>query len=46
MSVVVVGGGITGLAAAARVAAAGVEVTLLERSNRLGGNVRTIPFAG
>jgi oxygen-dependent protoporphyrinogen oxidase len=46
MSVVVVGGGITGLAAAARVAAAGVDVTLLERSDRLGGNVRTIAFAG
>jgi oxygen-dependent protoporphyrinogen oxidase len=46
MSVVVVGGGIAGLAAAARVAAAGVEVTLLERSERLGGSVRTIPFAG
>jgi oxygen-dependent protoporphyrinogen oxidase len=46
MSVVVVGGGIAGLAAAARLAAAGVDVTLLERSERLGGNVRTIPFAG
>jgi oxygen-dependent protoporphyrinogen oxidase len=46
MSVVVVGGGIAGLAAAARVAATGVEVTLLERSGRLGGSVRTIPFAG
>jgi oxygen-dependent protoporphyrinogen oxidase len=45
-AVVVVGGGIAGLVAAARVAAAGVEVTLLERSERLGGNVRTIPFAG
>ncbi|MEA2233525.1 MAG: protoporphyrinogen/coproporphyrinogen oxidase [Solirubrobacteraceae bacterium] len=46
MNVVVVGGGIAGLAAAARVAAAGVDVTLLERSDRLGGSVRTIPFAG
>jgi len=46
MSVVVVGGGITGLAAAACVAAAGVEVTLFECSDRLGGSVRTIPFAG
>jgi oxygen-dependent protoporphyrinogen oxidase len=45
-TVVVVGGGIAGLAAAARAAAAGAEVTLLERSDRLGGNVRTIPFAG
>jgi oxygen-dependent protoporphyrinogen oxidase len=44
--VVVVGGGIAGLTAAARLAAAGVDVTLLERSKRLGGCVRTIPFAG
>jgi oxygen-dependent protoporphyrinogen oxidase len=46
MSVVVVGGGISGLAAAARLVAAGVNVTVLERSDRLGGSVRTIPFAG
>jgi oxygen-dependent protoporphyrinogen oxidase len=45
-TVVVVGGGIAGLVAATRLAAAGVEVTLLERSDRLGGNVRTVPFAG
>ena len=45
-SVVVVGGGISGLVAATRVAAAGAQVTLLERSERLGGNVRTVSFAG
>jgi protoporphyrinogen/coproporphyrinogen III oxidase len=44
--VVVVGGGIAGLVVATRLAAAGARVALLERSNRLGGNVRTIPFAG
>jgi oxygen-dependent protoporphyrinogen oxidase len=44
--VVVVGGGISGLVAASRVAAAGVEVALLERSERLGGNVRTVSFVG
>jgi oxygen-dependent protoporphyrinogen oxidase len=46
MSVAVVGGGVAGLAAATRLAATGVEVTLLERSERFGGNVRTVPFAG
>jgi oxygen-dependent protoporphyrinogen oxidase len=46
MSVVVVGGGIAGLAAAGRLVAAGVDVTLLERSGHLGGSVRTISFAG
>ena len=39
--VVVVGGGIAGMVAARRLAAAGVGVTLLERSNRLGGLVAT-----
>jgi oxygen-dependent protoporphyrinogen oxidase len=46
MNVVVVGGGITGLAAADRLARSGVAVTLLEASERLGGKVRTVPFAG
>ena len=36
--VVVVGGGIAGLAAADRLAAAGVRVTLLEAADRLGGH--------
>ena len=39
--VVVVGGGITGMVAARRLAGAGAGVTLLERSNRLGGLVTT-----
>jgi len=39
--VVVVGGGITGLIAARRLADAGAGVTLLERSRRLGGLVTT-----
>ena len=39
--VVVVGGGVTGLVAARRLAAAGAGVTLLERSSRLGGLVTT-----
>jgi 2,4-dienoyl-CoA reductase-like NADH-dependent reductase (Old Yellow Enzyme family)/thioredoxin reductase len=45
--VVVVGGGPAGLAAAAEAGAAGHEVTLLERSERLGGQValaRTAPM--
>ena len=39
--VVVIGGGITGMVAARRLASAGAEVTLLERSSRLGGLVTT-----
>ncbi|GAA2246075.1 protoporphyrinogen oxidase [Streptomyces amakusaensis] len=38
---VVIGGGISGLAAAHRLAAAGVRVTLLESTERLGGKLRT-----
>ncbi len=44
--VVVVGGGITGLACALELADAGARVTLLEASDRLGGNIRTTRFAG
>jgi oxygen-dependent protoporphyrinogen oxidase len=44
--VVVVGGGIAGLAAADRLTQAGVDVTLLEAAERLGGKVYTTPFAG
>ena len=44
--VVVVGGGITGLACALELADAGIEVTVLEASDRLGGNIRTSDFAG
>ncbi|HWL49985.1 MAG TPA: protoporphyrinogen oxidase [Acidimicrobiia bacterium] len=39
--VVVIGGGITGMVAARRLAGAGAGVTLLERSSRLGGLVTT-----
>ena len=39
--VVVVGGGVTGLAAARRLAAAGAEVTVLEQSRRWGGKLDT-----
>jgi oxygen-dependent protoporphyrinogen oxidase len=41
MRVAVVGGGISGLAAAYRLAQAGADVTLYEASSRLGGVVRT-----
>lgn len=44
--VVVVGGGIAGLAATDRLARAGVAITLLEATDRLGGNVHTTSFAG
>lgn len=44
--VVVVGGGITGLAAAHQLTALGVRVTLLEAGDRLGGKISTSPFAG
>jgi monoamine oxidase len=39
--VIVVGAGFAGLAAAHRLAAAGADVTVLERSGRLGGRVRS-----
>ena len=45
--VVVVGGGITGLAAAWELSATpGRRVVVLEASDRLGGKLRTSPFAG
>ena len=40
-SFAVIGGGITGLVASLRLAQAGVDVTLLEGSDRLGGKIRT-----
>lgn len=43
--VVVVGGGLAGLAAADRLAEAGAEVALVEAADRLGGNVYTTSFA-
>lgn len=44
--VAVVGGGITGLAAARRLAQAGAEVTLLEQSARWGGKLDRTVFGG
>ncbi|TDN91336.1 FAD-dependent oxidoreductase [Microbacterium sp. BK668] len=44
--VVVVGGGIAGLVAALECAKVGLRVTLVEASDRLGGNLRTIQVAG
>ncbi len=44
--VVVVGGGISGLVAAWRLQNAGVAVTLVEASPRLGGKLATRPLAG
>ncbi len=44
--VVVVGGGVTGLSAAWLLRRAGVEVTLLEASDRAGGKLRTGSIAG
>ncbi|MEU2263186.1 protoporphyrinogen oxidase [Streptomyces sp. NPDC019645] len=44
--VVVIGGGIAGLAAAHRLAVSGVRVTLLEATDRLGGKLRAGEIAG
>ncbi|MGI8939755.1 MAG: protoporphyrinogen oxidase [Iamia sp.] len=46
MHVLVAGGGISGLAAALHLTTAGADVTLVEASDRLGGIIRTSPFAG
>jgi oxygen-dependent protoporphyrinogen oxidase len=43
---IVVGGGVTGLTAAYDLARAGVDVTVLESADRLGGKVLTVPFRG
>ncbi|MFD7289662.1 protoporphyrinogen oxidase [Streptomyces sp. NPDC059863] len=44
--VVVIGGGIAGLAAAHRLLGAGIRVTLLEATDRLGGKLRTGEIEG
>ncbi|ARQ68035.1 protoporphyrinogen oxidase [Streptomyces marincola] len=46
MHVIVVGGGISGLAAAHRLLAAGLRVTVLEGSDRFGGKLRSGLVAG
>jgi protoporphyrinogen/coproporphyrinogen III oxidase len=46
VSIAVVGGGVTGLAAARRLVAAGAEVTVLEASERLGGQLHALEVQG
>jgi protoporphyrinogen/coproporphyrinogen III oxidase len=46
VTAIVVGGGIAGLAAAFRLRRAGVDVTVLERSERVGGRIRTVEIDG
>ncbi|MFC4767792.1 phytoene desaturase family protein [Effusibacillus consociatus] len=43
---VVIGGGLAGLSAAARLAKKGLDVTLLEKAPKLGGRAITIPLKG
>ncbi len=43
--VVIIGAGVAGLAAAIRVAAMGLRVTVLERHDHVGGKIRTTPSA-
>jgi len=44
--IIVIGGGISGLAAAALLAKAGWNVTLLEKNSTLGGRARTLDISG
>lgn len=44
--VIVIGAGIGGLAAALTLAAAGLDVTVLERADRVGGKMRSVPVGG
>ena len=41
--VAIIGAGIAGLACALRLRAAGMRVTLLERHEKVGGKIRTVP---
>jgi oxygen-dependent protoporphyrinogen oxidase len=45
-TIAVVGGGIAGLAAAHQLATDGVDVTIFERGDRVGGRIRSSQFAG
>ena len=45
MKAIVVGGGVSGLVAAYRLLSSGVDVTLLEAGDRIGGKIQTTPFA-
>ncbi len=42
--VIVIGAGIAGLSASAKLAENGVDFLVLEGSNRVGGRINTIPF--
>ncbi|WP_035757074.1 protoporphyrinogen oxidase [Granulicoccus phenolivorans] len=44
--IVVVGGGLAGLTSAYRLTAAGHRVSVLEATDRVGGQIRTVDFAG
>ena len=44
--VVIIGAGLAGLSAARRIARDGIDVTVLEASNRVGGRITTIDLAG